>query len=128
MGKKEAYELGQKITVEIFKPGEKMDVIGYSKGKGFAGVVKRYGFHGGPGSHGSRFHRAPGAIGACATPSRVVKGKKMPGRMGNDKVTVHNLEIVKVNPENNTLLLKGPLPGPNEGLVLIKEARRTKVR
>ncbi len=128
MAKNESYELGQKITVDIFEPGEMTDVTGISKGKGFAGVVKRHGFSGGPKTHGSRLHRAPGSIGACATPSRVTKGKKMPGHMGSKRITVHNVKVVKVLAGSNILVVKGPIPGANGGLVLIKEARRTKVK
>ncbi|HDP70138.1 MAG TPA: 50S ribosomal protein L3 [Actinobacteria bacterium] len=122
VGKDEKFELAQRITVDVFNEGEKTDVVGVSKGKGFAGVVKRWGFRGGPGSHGSHFHRAPGAIGMCATPSRVLKGRKLPGRMGNKRVTAKNIEVVKVDKERNLLLLKGSVPGSNGGLVLIKNA------
>lgn len=116
------YQLGQEITAEIFSKGDKIDVTGRSKGKGFAGVVKRHGFGGGPGSHGAHFHRAPGAIGACATPSRVFKGKRMPGRMGGERITTLNLEVVDVKPERNLILIKGAVPGPKEGLLIIREA------
>lgn len=116
------YRLGQEVTVEEFSKGDRVDVTGRSKGKGFAGVVKRHGFAGGPGSHGAHFHRAPGAIGACATPSRVFKGKRMPGRMGNQRVTAFHLEVVDVKPERNLLLLKGSVPGPKGSLLVIKES------
>jgi len=118
----EKFKLGQPITIDIFSEGEKTDVVGISKGKGFAGVVKRWGFGGGPGSHGSHFHRAPGSIGMCATPSRVFKGRKFPGHMGNSRVTVQNIEVVRVEKERNLLLLKGSIPGANGSLVLIKDA------
>ncbi|WP_287154647.1 50S ribosomal protein L3 [Candidatus Solincola tengchongensis] len=117
-----AYQVGQKVTVESFAKGERVDVTGKSKGKGFAGVVKRHGFGGGPGSHGAHFHRAPGSIGACATPSRVFRGSRMPGRMGGERVTALNLEVVDVKPERNLLLLKGSVPGPKGGLLIIRES------
>jgi large subunit ribosomal protein L3 len=117
-----SFEQGQEITVEQFAIGDLVDVIGTSKGKGFAGTIKRYNFHRGPMSHGSMNHRAPGSIGASAYPSRVVKGKKLPGRMGNARVTMKNLEVVDVRPEENLLLVKGAIPGPNQGLVLIQKA------
>lgn len=112
---------GQEITVEQFAIGDRVDVIGTSKGKGFAGTVKRWNFHRGPMSHGSMNHRAPGSIGASAYPSRVVKGKKMPGHMGNARVTLKNLEVVDVRPEENLLVVKGAIPGPRQGLVLIQK-------
>jgi large subunit ribosomal protein L3 len=118
----ETFEVGQEITVDQFAIGDKVDVIGTSKGKGFAGTVKRWHFHRGPMSHGSMSHRAPGSIGASAFPSRVVKGKKMPGHLGNTRVTLKNLEVVDVRPEENLLVLKGAIPGPRQGLVLIKKA------
>ncbi len=126
--KDEAFELGQKILVDVFSPGERVDVEGRSKGRGFAGVVKRYGFAGGPHTHGqSDRERAPGSIGACATPGRVWKGKQMPGRMGGHRVTSQNIEVVVVDPERNLLAVRGSVPGPNGGLVVIKEARKQKV-
>jgi large subunit ribosomal protein L3 len=121
-------EEGQKLTVALFEPGEYVDVSGVSKGRGFAGVVKRHGFRGGPKTHGqSDRHRSPGSIGACTTPGRVFKGKRMAGRMGGDRVTVQNLEIVMVDPERNLLALKGAVPGAKNGLVEIREARKTRV-
>ena len=114
-------EEGQEITVEVFEIGDKVDVIGTSKGKGFAGTVKRWNFHRGPMTHGSMSHRAPGSIGASAYPSRVVKGKKMPGQMGNARVTIKNLEVVDVRPDENLLVVKGAIPGPRQGLVLIQK-------
>ncbi|MCL7452680.1 MAG: 50S ribosomal protein L3 [Anaerolineae bacterium] len=122
------FEEGQKLTVGIFEAGEYVDVSGTSKGRGFAGVVKRHGFSGGPKTHGqSDRHRAPGSIGACTTPGRVFKGKRMPGRMGGDRVTVQNLEVVLVDPERNLLAVRGAVPGAKNGLVLIEQARKTRV-
>ncbi|GAW90910.1 50S ribosomal protein L3 [Calderihabitans maritimus] len=115
------YEVGQEIKVDIFNPGEKVDVVGTSKGKGFAGGIKRHGFHRGPMSHGSKYHRRPGALGAKG-PARVFKGRKLPGRAGGERVTVQNLEVVKTDPEKNLLLVKGAVPGPKKGLVMIKSA------
>ncbi len=124
----EQYELGQQVLVDIFTPGECVDVEANSKGRGFAGVVKRYHFAGGPHTHGqSDRERATGAIGACAAPGKVAKGKKMPGRMGGKKTTVSNLEVVLVDPERNLIAVRGSVPGPNGGLVLIKIARKQKV-
>lgn len=117
-----AYELGQKITVEQFAEVKKVDVSGVSKGKGFAGVMKRHNFGGGPGGHGSHFHRVPGSVGQCATPSRVFKGKKLPGHMGVDKVTVKNLEVVKIDVEQNLLLVKGAVPGGKGAFVSVRTA------
>jgi large subunit ribosomal protein L3 len=116
------FEAGQEITVEQFEIGDRVDVIGTSKGKGFAGTIKRWNFHRGPMGHGSMSHRAPGSIGCSAYPSRVVKGKKMPGRMGNARVTLKNLEVVDVRPEENLLVVRGAIPGPRQGLVLIQKA------
>jgi large subunit ribosomal protein L3 len=116
------FEEGQEITVEVFEIGDRVDVIGTSKGKGFAGTIKRWNFHRGPMGHGSMSHRAPGSIGCSAYPSRVVKGKKMAGQMGNVRVTLKNLEVVDVRPEENLLVVKGAIPGPNLGLVLIQKA------
>lgn len=112
---------GDEITVDLFNEGEKVDVIGVSKGKGFAGTVKRYNFGRGPMSHGSHNHRAPGSIGAVDA-ARVFKGKKLPGRMGHDRVTIQNLEVVKVDKEKHAILIKGSVPGPINGIVYIKEA------
>ena len=125
VGETEEYEVGQVITVDVFSKGDRVDITGRSRGKGFAGVIKRHNFSGGPGSHGAHFHRAPGAIGACATPSRVFKGTRMPGRMGADKVTTLNLEVVDVKPERNLLLIRGSVPGPDGGLLVIKESVKT---
>lgn len=111
---------GQEIRAEIFEAGEKVDITGVSKGKGFQGVMKRHGFGGGRATHGSTFHRAPGAIGMCATPSRTFKGKKMPGQMGGKRVTVEKLEVVKIMADQNLILVKGAVPGAKGGLVEIR--------
>ena len=113
------FEQGQDITVDLFAKDEVVTVSGISKGKGFAGVMKRHNFSGGPGGHGSMFKRAPGSIGASAYPSRVMPGKKLPGRMGMDKVTVKNLKVVDVKKEHNLLFLRGAVPGAKNGIVLI---------
>lgn len=119
----DTYHAGQEIKVDVFAPGERADVVGVSKGKGFAGVMKRHGFGGLGGSHGTeRKHRSPGSIGACATPSRVFKGMRMAGQMGNERVTVLNLEVVRTDTERNLLLLKGAIPGPSGGLVMVRSA------
>jgi len=123
------YELGQEITIgEVLEAGQRADAAGISKGKGFAGVMKRHGFKGASASHGvHKVHRAPGSIGACATPARVFKGKRMPGRMGGDQTTILNLEVVQVDAERNVLLLKGAVPGPKGAVVLIREAVKQRV-
>jgi large subunit ribosomal protein L3 len=115
---------GDKVLVDEFKPKEMVDVIGVSKGRGFAGVVRRHHFRGGEGSHGSMHHRAPGSIGASSFPSRVVPGMRMGGQMGNAQVTVRNLEIVDVNAEDNVLVVKGAVPGPNGGYVVVRRSKR----
>ncbi len=115
---------GDQILVSDFKPKDMVDVIGISKGRGFAGVVKRHHFRGGEGSHGSMFHRAPGSIGASSFPSRVVPGMRMGGHMGDDQVTVRNLEIIDVDTEDNVLVVKGAVPGPNGGYVVVRRAKR----
>ena len=120
----EKFEVGQEITADIFKIGDYVDVIGTSKGKGFQGVVKRHGFHGGRATHGSMFHRAPGSIGASADPSRVFKGTKMGGQMGNVRKTIQNLQVWQVRSDRNLLLLKGSIPGSKNGFVLIKKAKK----
>jgi large subunit ribosomal protein L3 len=118
-----SYEPGQELRADVFEPGERADVVGVSKGKGFAGVMKRHGFSGLSSSHGTkRKHRSPGAIGACATPSRVFKGMRMAGQMGNERVTVLNLEVVRADAERNLLLLRGAIPGPEGGLVMVRSA------
>jgi len=117
------YQPGQELKADLFTAGEYADVIGVSRGKGFAGTMKRHGFAGLGASHGTeRKHRSPGAIGACATPSRVFKGTRMAGQMGNERVTVLNLEVVHVDAERNLLLVKGAVPGPNGGLVMVRSA------
>jgi large subunit ribosomal protein L3 len=115
----EGFALGQQITVDLFDGTAKVRVTGISKGRGFAGVIRRYGFQRGRETHGSHNHRVPGSIGACATPSRVFRGKKMPGRMGNDRVTVKNLELVRIDKENNLLFVKGAVPGTRNGYILV---------
>ncbi len=116
----EAYELGQEIQLaELIKIGDEVHISGKSKGRGFQGVIKRYGFKGGSKTHGSMFHRRPGSIGCSATPSRVVKGKKMPGRMGNDLLTKKNLTVIDVRADENILLVKGSVPGAKQGLLQI---------
>ena len=115
---------GDRILVDQFQVREKVDVIGVSKGRGFAGVVKRHHFQGGPGSHGSMFHRAPGSIGASSFPSRVFPGMKMAGHMGAERVTVRNLEIVQVDADDNLMLVKGAVPGPNGSYVMVRRAGR----
>ena len=118
-----SYEPGQEIRADIFAPGDRADVIGVSKGKGFAGVMRRHGAHGQGASHGNQQkHRAPGAIGACATPSRVFKGMPMAGHLGNERVTVLNLEVVRADAERGLVLVKGAVPGPEGGLVMIRSA------
>ncbi len=118
----EEVSLGQVITAEIFKKGEMVDVVANSKGKGFQGVMRRHNFSGGPASHGSHFHRAPGSVGQSSTPSRVFKNMKMPGQMGNKRITTQNLEIVEVRPDQNLVLIKGAIPGGAQGLVVVKRA------
>ncbi|HEA47469.1 MAG TPA: 50S ribosomal protein L3 [bacterium] len=119
----ERYTLGQELKINIFKEGDYLDITGMSKGKGFAGVMKRWGFAGGPASHGSTSHRRVGSIGSgSAFPSRVLKGKKMPGRMGGDRITVQNLKVMKVDPDKNILLVEGAVPGAKRGYLIIKEA------
>lgn len=115
---------GDRVLVDQFKPADKVDVIGISKGRGFAGVVRRHHFGGGDGSHGSMFHRAPGSIGASSFPSRVFPGLKMGGHMGVDRVTVRNLEVIEVDIEENVLVVKGAVPGPNGGYVVVRRAKR----
>ena len=118
------FKAGDQVLVDQFKPKDKVDVIGISKGRGFAGVVKRHHFRGGEGSHGSMFHRAPGSIGASSYPSRVVPGMRMGGHMGNERVTVRNLEIIDVDTQDNVLVVKGAVPGPNGGYVVVRRAKR----
>lgn len=116
------YNVGDTVTVANFAEVEKVDVTGVSKGKGFAGVMRRYNFRGGPGGHGAHFHRAPGSIGMCATPSRVLKGLRLPGHMGVDTVTIKNLEVARVDEEMNLILVKGAVPGGKNATVRIRMA------
>ena len=120
----EEYSLGAEIKADIFAEGDKIDATAISKGKGFQGAIKRLGQHRGPMKHGSKFHRHQGSNGACSSPSRVFKGKGMPGHMGCVKVTVQNLEVVRVDAEKNLLLVKGAVPGPKKALVTIKETTK----
>jgi large subunit ribosomal protein L3 len=121
----DAYELGQEVTVETFEAGSPIDVTGKTKGKGYAGVIKRHGFHGLKASHGvERKHRSPGSIGACATPGRVFKGVRMAGRMGSQRFTAQNLTVQAVDTENNLILVRGAVPGPKGGLVLLRTAAK----
>lgn len=115
------YEVGQELKVELFAEGEAVDVTGISKGKGFAGAIKRHNQSRGPMAHGSRYHRRPGSLGAIS-PNRVFKGQTLPGHMGTDKVTVQNLEVVKVDAERNLLLIKGSIPGPRNSFVMVKSS------
>lgn len=118
-------EEGQRITVDVFEKGERVDIIGTSKGRGFAGTIKRHGFSRQPKTHGqSDRERAPGSVGMCATPGRTLKGQRMAGRMGNDRVTIQNLEVVVVDTERNLLAVRGSIPGAKNGVVLIKQARK----
>jgi len=119
----ENFNVGQELGIGMFDVGEAVMVTGTSKGRGFQGVVKRHGFHGGKDSHGCKSHRVPGSIGTSAWPSRVTKGKKMPGQYGVDRHTIKNLKIVDIRPEQNLLLIKGAIPGPSSGMVLIKKLK-----
>lgn len=123
----QGYEVGQKFDASLFSVGDLVDVTGISKGKGFAGVVKRHGFRGGPATHGqSDRARAPGSIGSTTTPGRVLKGMRMAGRMGNERVTVQNLKVILVDPERNLLGLRGTIPGSQDGLVMVRKAVKKK--
>ena len=117
----ESYAVAQEIKADIFAAGDKIDATAVSKGKGFQGAIKRHGQHRGPMTHGSKYHRHAGSNGAASDPSKVFKGKKMPGRMGGKQITVQNLEVVRVDAENNLILVKGAVPGPKKALVTIKE-------
>ena len=122
------YEVGQTIAADVFAAGDLVDITGVSKGKGFAGTMKRHGFGGGPASHGAhRIHRKPGAIGACATPARVFRGQKMSGRLGGEKVTTLNLTVVEADPEREIVLVRGSVPGPKKSTVLIRNAAKVPV-
>ena len=119
----DGYEAGQQLDVSIFEAGELVDVIGTSKGKGFAGTIKRHGFHRGPKTHGSNNYRQPGSVGAGTTPGRVFKNTKMAGHLGDDRVTVKKLKVVRVDPERNLILVKGAVPGARNGLLLVQKAK-----
>ena len=121
--KPEDFTTGQEITVEMFEVGERVEVVGTTKGRGFSGVMKRHGFHGGKKSHGSHSHRIPGSIGCSAWPAKVIKGKKLPGQYGNDRKTLKNVEIVDIRPKENLILLKGPVPGFKTGLITIRKQK-----
>jgi large subunit ribosomal protein L3 len=113
------YQIGQEIKADIFTQGETVDVVGTSKGKGFTGAIRRHNFHRGPMTHGSKYHRRPGSLGAKG-PARVFKGRKLPGHMGTDRVTVQNLEVIRVDADRNLIAVRGAVPGPNGGLILVK--------
>jgi large subunit ribosomal protein L3 len=121
----QGYEVGQTVTAELFKPGELVDVVGVTKGKGFQGGVKRHGWFGGDATHGSMFHRAPGSIGASSDPSRVWPGHRLPGRMGGDRRTILNVSVVRVLPEQSLVLVRGAVPGANGSLVMIRKSVKT---
>jgi large subunit ribosomal protein L3 len=123
------YAVGQELKADVFAAGDRVDVVGVSKGKGTAGVVKRHGFAGLSASHGTeRKHRSPGSVGACATPGRIFKGLRMSGHMGHERVTVLNLQVVKVDPERNLLLVRGAVPGPKRGLVMLRSSVRARAK
>ena len=117
----EEYAVAQEIKADIFAAGDKIDATAISKGKGFQGAIKRFGQHRGPMAHGSKFHRHQGSNGACSDPSKVFKGKGMPGHMGSKRITIQNLEVVRIDAENNLILVKGAVPGPKKALVTLKE-------
>jgi len=119
----DSYQVGQEIKADLFSAGEKVDVVGTSKGKGFAGAIKRHNFHRGPMAHGSKYHRRPGSLGAKG-PARVYKGRKLPGHLGAARVTVQNLEVVRVDADRNLLAIKGAIPGPRGGLIMIKDSAK----
>lgn len=121
----EEYEVGQEIKADVFAAGDKIDATATSKGKGFQGAIKRHGLHRGPMAHGSKYHRHAGSNGACSDPSRVFKGKKMAGHMGHVRVTVQNLEVVRVDADKNLILVKGAVPGPKKSMVMLKESVKT---
>ncbi len=120
----EELNVGDVVKADTFAAGEAVDVTGRSKGRGYAGTIKRWGTHRGPMTHGSGYHRGVGSLGACSSPSRVFKGKKLPGHLGNERVTIQNLDVVKVDTERNLLLVKGAVPGPKGGLLYIKDTNR----
>jgi large subunit ribosomal protein L3 len=117
------YSVGQELTVDLFKVGERVDVVGTTKGRGFSGVIKRHGFHRGPMTHGSRNVRRPGSVGCSAWPAKIIKGKKMPGQYGNDRKMVRNLEIVDIRTADNLILVKGAVPGAESGLVSVNKLK-----
>ncbi len=117
------YNVGQELTVEMFKVGERVDVVGTTKGRGFSGVIRRHGFHRGPMTHGSRNVRRPGSVGCSAWPAKIIKGKKMPGQYGNDRRTIRNLEIVDIRFDDNLILVKGAVPGAESGLVSVNKLK-----
>ena len=121
----EEYQMGQEIKADIFAVGDKIDATAISKGKGFQSAIKRFNQHRGPMTHGSKYHRHAGSNGACSDPSRVFKGKGMPGHMGHKKVTIQNLEVVRVDAENNLILVKGSVPGPKKSMITVKESVKT---
>lgn len=121
-----SYAVGQRLEVGLFQVGERIDVTGTSKGRGFTGVIKRHGFHGGKETHGCMSHRVPGSIGASAWPSRVLKGRKLPGQSGNARVTVRNLQIVDIRPDKNLILVQGAVPGATAGMVTISKLKATR--
>lgn len=121
VGDGEDYELGQQLTVELFEPGDRVKVTGHSKGRGFQGVVKRHGFAGRPASHGHPMSRTPGSLGPGTDPSRVIKGKKLPGQMGGTRTTIRNLQVVRVDGDRNLIFVKGGVPGARDGYVLISK-------
>ena len=123
-GGDEDVQLGQEVRVEIFEKGESVDITGISRGKGFAGVIKRHHFSGGPASHGSMFHRAPGSIGASSYPSRVFKNQKLPGHMGSEKKTVERLRVINIKPEDNLLIVKGAVPGSPGTLLMVRRSKK----
>jgi large subunit ribosomal protein L3 len=117
------YSIGQELTVDLFKVGERVDVVGTTKGRGFSGVIKRHGFHRGPMTHGSRNIRRPGSVGCSAWPAKIIKGKKMPGQYGNDRKTIRNLEIIDIRSDDNLILVKGAVPGAESGLVSVNKLK-----
>lgn len=124
--KPEDYSIGQRIGTELFAVGEKVDVVGTTKGRGFSGVMKRHGFGGGRKTHGSRSHRIPGSVGCSAWPAKIIKGKKMPGNYGTDRKTVRNLEVLDIREDENIILVKGPVPGAKSGVVTINKIKFAK--
>lgn len=121
----QAFHVGQSISLDLFKVGDSIEVTGMSKGRGFAGVIKRHGFSGGRETHGSNCHRIPGSIGSCAWPAKVIKGKKLPGHYGCQRVTLKNLEIIDIRPDQNLIMVKGAVPGPTASVVLIQKSKRS---